>query len=56
MLGSEGLGTGRQLGPEGVRVGLFCILLCCSCVKPSDMVLVLSFQPVVSASVQVRKM
>ena len=32
---------------------LFSILFCCSCVKPSDMVFVLSFEPVVSASARV---
>ena len=35
---------------------LFCILFRCFCVKPSDMVLVLSFEPVVSASARVGKM
>ena len=35
---------------------LFCILFRCSCVKPSDMVLVLSFEPVVSASARVGEM
>ena len=35
---------------------LFCILFCCSCVKPFDMVLVLSFKPVVSTSAQVSEM
>ena len=37
-------------------VWLFCILFCCSCVKPFDMVLVLSFEPVVSASARVGEM
>ena len=37
-------------------VWLFCILFCCSCVKPSDMVLVLSFEPVVFASARVGEM
>ena len=35
---------------------LFCTLFCCSYVKPSDMVLVLSFEPVVSASARVGEM
>ena len=37
-------------------VRLFCILFCCSSVKPSDMVLVLSFEPIVSASARVAEM
>ena len=32
---------------------LFCTLFCCSSVKPSDMVLVLSFEFVVAASARV---
>ena len=41
---------------ECCSLWLFCILFCCSCVIPSAMVLVLSFEPVVSARARVGEM
>ena len=37
-------------------MGYSVFYICCSCVKPSDMILVLSFEPLVSASARVGEM